>query len=536
MRLFIYLIIMLLYAHGVYGQAISNLNVFVADKVFINPDIFGVNNDWRFISDERFPSFSNTIKDLNLGVLRYPGGWESEWVDWATNTAPSWPNAPDVPGASIATVQSNYSNYSIVIPTLQAMNQRYNSAAWHNAVAKLKLIAKDAIDRARAGGNTVKYVEIGNEWWLMYAGGVSRSEKLINYSKTAMHITSYLAEQYPNRDFKIIINGDFTVPQEFATMKANFTEALDEVDGIALHTYTGYHPPEDKIDFGIKTLGDKIDACAKNFNSNKKLIIYASEWMAARDYNEGRVYMEAANILPDIIHIYARHGVDAAAYWPPVNSTAPGVGLVSWNASVVFPCGQILSDMANSFKGEVVRTVSDNSIGITGALTHPGNMVLYITGKDNPSTHVEITVHNFEISRIESIKKFRPDDYSQTNKAAPYIIETGSANLESPGSIKFHLNNSGPYEIFKIELNGKYVEDMETKLIDSESPVDYQVFAKNRIIYFHAKEDFYPNVLIYNLNGILIKVFQQNSFSYQVPAPGIYIVRVGQNTEKIFVK
>ena len=455
---------------GVNGQTTSNLNIYVADKVAINPDIFGVNNDWKFITNEQFPAFATTCTNLGLGVLRYPGGWESEWVNWATNTAPGWNDAPATPGASITTVKANYANYSVVVPTQTALNQVYNSAAWNSAIDNLKLVAKDAIERA--GADKIKYVEIGNEWWLQYAGGASRANKLINYSKTAMKIAGYLAAQYPNRTFNILINGDFTEPQEFTSMKQNFTEAYDEIDGIALHTYTGYQPPTDKLGFAIQTLGDKIDACSKNFNQNKKLIIYCSEWMAARAYNENRIYMQAANIIPDIIQIYARHGVDAAAYWPPINTTAPGVGMFNWNATVVYPCGQILGDMASSYKGEAVRTVSENNIGLTSALTSPNKLVLYVTGKDNPTTNVTVTVHNFQISAIEKVEKFRPADYAQTDKAAPYVVENAQATLSSSSTIDFNLNGSGAYEIFKIVVQGEFVQPAQTELINFESPVN----------------------------------------------------------------
>ncbi len=470
MKVIAVFVLLILAVIKINGQTASNLSVYVADKVAIKPDVFGVNNDWKFISDELFPSFAAAFTSLDLGVLRYPGGWESEWLDWPSNTTPGWSSAPATPGASITTLKNNCSNFSVVVPTQRAMNQTYGSGAWNLAIGALQQDAKDAIDLA--GSTNIKYVEIGNEWWLQYAGGASRSEKLLNYSKTAMKIAAYLAEQYPARTFNILINGDFTEPQEFNTMKENFTEAYDEIDGIALHTYTGYQPPNDKADFAIQTLGEKIDACSKNFNPDKKLIIYCSEWMAARDYNEGRVYMEAANIIPDIVQIYARHGVDAAAYWPPVNSTAPGVGLVNWNASVVYPCGQILGDMAASFKGKAVRANSDGKLGIACALTAEDTLLLYVTGKDNEATQVNISLHNFEANQIIKVEKFRPADYAQTNKAAPYIAENAAIQIVTPSTLRFNINSSGRYEIFKIILTGAAKETVETQLIDFETQIE----------------------------------------------------------------
>ncbi len=431
----------------------TNIAIYVADNVTINPDLFGVNNDWKFISDEAFPIFAAKFKELNLGKIRYPGGWESEWVDWESNTAPQWKDEPELSGASIMTLKSNIADYSIVVPTQRALKLEYGTDDWDKATNALKLTAKEAIEKA--GASQIKYVEIGNEWWLQWAGGVSRGEKLKNYSKLAMNLTGYLSQQYPDRSFKILINGDFTQPQEFAKMKDYFTAFYDEIDGIALHTYTGYQPEKGKENYDIATLGEMIESCAKNFNPNKKLIVYASEWMAARAYNEGRIYMEAANIIPDIMQIYAMAGVDAAAYWPPVNSTVPGVGLLNWSGAATYPCGQILSEMATSFKGKAVKTVSDSKIKIAAALQDSEHLVLFVTGKDNLASTVTVNLHNFKITQIKNIEKFRPADYMQTNKAAPYIVHQEQQIDFSPSSFSFEINKAGSYEIFKFELTGE---------------------------------------------------------------------------------
>ena len=359
-----------------------------------------------------------------------------------------------------------------MVPTRLALSESYNTAAWKDVVDQLKLDAENAVKMAEP--DKIKYLEIGNEWWLQYAGGDNRSDKLINYSKTAMKIAGHLASKYPDRTFNILINGDFTVPSEFSAIKENFTEAYEEIDGLALHTYTGYQPPADKTGYDIETLGEKIEACARNFNQNKDLIIYCSEWMAARDYNENSRYMEAANIIPDIIHLYSRYGVDAGAYWPPVNSSAPGVGLVNWNASTVFPVGQILSDMASSYTGEVVRTTSDSNISITGAHTSSESLVLYVSGKDNSWTDVDINVDNFDISEVSNAVKFRPADYVETDKAAPYVTESASVSKNSSSSISLEINKAGGYEIFKIELTGSFIEAEETNLIDFETPINVE--------------------------------------------------------------
>lgn len=447
-----------------FGQSTANLKVYANDRVPINTDIFGINNEWRPISDEQFPSVNEVFLDNNFGLIRFPGGWESEWFDWETSTTPGWPKAPEEPGASVETLKANVDEYAIVVPTRIALDQVYNSSAWEAAVSELKLIAEDAINRA--GPERIKVVEIGNEWWLQQ-GGFTRPEKLLKYAKTAMKIAGHIDSQFPNRTFKILINGDYTAPDEFSLMKDYFTESYDAIDGLSLHTYTGYQTD----DYHVDDLGPRIQACAENFNPQKELYIYCSEWMATRAANEGRRYMESASLLPGIFHILARTGVDAAAYWPVANASVPGVGLIDYDLSTVLPSGQILGDMAASYKGEAVKTISDEVI-IAGAINNDGeDLVLYITGIDNPTTEVTVDISGFDMDHVKLAQKFRPADYANTDKRAPYITEYPEIKMDSSRAIRFTINSDGPYEIFKIELSKAPPPEL-VELVDFETPVN----------------------------------------------------------------
>src|SRR5690606_6821627 len=176
---------------------------------------------------------------------------------------------------------------------------------------------------------------------------------LTKYVKIAMNIAEYIDQHFPERTFKLLVNGNYTAPSEFALMKARFTKAYDTIDGVALHTYTGYHTTTHHID----SLASWIQQCAHNFNPLKKYI-YLSEWAPSKAYNCNEVYMQAANTIPNIMHIYARSGVNAAAYWPPINTSIPGLGFFDTGYSVTFPCGQIFAELAANYSGHAVNTVS----------------------------------------------------------------------------------------------------------------------------------------------------------------------------------
>lgn len=419
------------------------LSVDATDGVDINPLLFGVNNDWRQVPDDTFTGFSSTLNNIGTTVVRYPGGWESEFYAWTSNTTPGWNNTPSKPGASVTSLKSSVSSYSIVLPTVDAMNTIVGSSQYNAAIARLKNRAKEAITVSNIGNGIV---EIGNEWWLQFAGGGTRAQKLDKYVQVAMDLAEYIETEFPNRTFKLLINGDYTQPQEFTTMKNKFIKAYDAIDGVALHTYTGYTTDT----HNISDLEKRIVDCANNFNPNKNFK-YLSEWMPSRDYNERALYMEAANVIPDIIQIYARTGSEAAAFWPPVNTSIPGLGLVNWNFTKVFPTGQILGDMAESFKGKALKTTS-NKFHLAAALQDANTMVLYVTGAKETGKKVAVKVNGFTITSIAKVERFVPFDYSDTSKAERYIEQTASAQLTTNNEVVFDINKEGLYQIYKIIL------------------------------------------------------------------------------------
>ncbi|MFC2127127.1 hypothetical protein ACFLRU_01975 [Bacteroidota bacterium] len=424
------------------------LNVDATDKVEIHPEIFGVNNDWRQIPDGTFSNFATVLGSINTTMVRYPGGWESEFYAWTSNTTPGWDKTPAAPGASVSTLKSNITNYSVVLPTVAAMNTSVGSSQWNTAMAKLKATAEKAILDSQIQNGIV---EIGNEWWLQYAGGVSRSQKLDKYVNVAMNLAEYIDQKFPNHKFKLLINGDYTHPEEFITMKNKFTKAYSVIDGVALHTYTGYQTST----HNIKDLESRIKTCANNFNTDKKFI-YLSEWMPSRDYNERALYMEAANIIPDIIQIYARASADAAAFWPPINTSVPGLGLTNWNYTIVYPVGQILGELSDSYKGYALKTTS-NKFHVAAALNDSKTMVLFVTGGKESAAKIGLKVKGFTINNIESVVRFAPADYTQTNKAAPYKEEAASAKLLKNDQVILDVNKEGDYQIYKIVLKGTEV-------------------------------------------------------------------------------
>lgn len=420
-----------------------DIRIYTNDQVPISDVLFGVNNNWKTITNTNYSNFESALEGISYQGIRFPGGWESEYYDWSTNTTPGWKNSPTLPGASISTLNStNPSSLSIVVPTARAMNLNIGSNKWDEAIEQCKAEAVDAINLA--GVNKILSVEIGNEWWLQYGGGVSRSEKCSKYADIAKRIAKHIKITFPSSNFKLLVNGDYTVPSEFTTIKNIFGADIQYIDGVALHPYAGY----DSSTHNITSVGSNIASCKANIGKN---YVHLSEWAPSKAYNNNKMYAQGANVLVELFHEFARSGADAAAYWPPLNTSIVGLGLFNSTYSVAWPTGQIFKDMSINYKGMALSTETNGSIKAV-ASRNGKRITVYVAGMDNPQTTVRIRiVGNTPKSGIVESKIFVPGNTSNTAAASQMnLISNPSVYNSSINGYIFAINQTCQYSIQKL--------------------------------------------------------------------------------------
>lgn len=425
----------------------TTIDVAVSSKKAISPYIYGVNNDWRQITDGNYSKFADRLEDINYQAIRFPGGWESEYYDWDNNTAPGLSNQPASPGASINTVKnSNPNSISIVVPTVSAMNQPIWSSAWYAAIQDCKATAEKAINNT--GASNIRSVEIGNEWWLQWGGGVSRSGKLSKYAQIAKRIAAHIQSKYPNENFKVLVNGDYTVPAEFATIKNVFGNQINNIDGSALHTYAGYNSSS----HNIVNLQSKIQSCRDNLGKN---YVSLSEWAPSKAYNNNRTYAQGANVLMRQIYEQARSGAEEGAFWPPANTSIPGLGLFNSGMTLEYPTAQIFGDMSRNLRGNSLGVSAQGSVKIAAAEKSNGQIVVYLAGMNTSWTTVKLEFENRIIDRVVSSTMWEPSNSSNTKEAAPMTVTNNPEIFKASRSLQVNVNQNSRYTIVKVILELK---------------------------------------------------------------------------------
>ncbi|GJM65050.1 hypothetical protein [Persicobacter diffluens] len=434
------------------ARAQTTIKIHAEDAVPISPYLLGVNNDWSVISSESFSKFTDVLGQIGSQNLRFPGGWESEFYDWKLNDTPDWNSRPDVQGASIEQVlAANPKSLSIVVPTVKAMDATLQSDAWDEALDYCKSVAKEAI--TKCSPEKIMTLEIGNEWWLQYAGGKTRAKKLENYAHIAREIAIYIDQEFPNAPFKVLVNGDFVHPEEFTKIKEVFGADLDLIDGCALHPYAGYNPPANSPNHQINMLVELIHGCRDNLG---KPYVHLSEWAPSKDYNDHKMYAEGANVMMEQVYEFGRTGADAGAFWPPLNTSIVGLGLFSANFATLYPTAQMFSELAHNFKGESLK-VTDGPINEYGevmraiASREDKKVVVYVVGNNHRWSRVDLQLEGMSINEIKAHQLFVPGSVDtalplpmETVKQADYAI--------TDNTLTFYINENRPYCIYKFEI------------------------------------------------------------------------------------
>lgn len=363
--------------------------VYSGNRVPLQSTVYGVNNEWRQITHAEFPAFTDKMRTLNYQMLRFPGGWESEHYNWATNRTPGWVHSPAEPGANATQAKNAAPNLAFVMRTAPYLD--------NPTTANLDALANQARDLVLAHGHTVKHWLIGNEWWLHWGGGTDRAVKLRRYATVARAITNRIKAANPA--VKVYVTGDWTRPGEFSSIKAVFdaNSSWPNVDGIDLHVYSGDKPAQ-------PTHYSNIERNLADIKSRTgKRDIFISEWAATKgDSTDNKRALRSVNNMVLIMHELIRAGATAMTYWPAPD-IAQGIGLLDEACGTYtdLPHGQAFRWMATSMAHHSVQTTGTPETAASHNTTARTITVLIPT---KTLSNQAITIHfaNIDLTRVLS--------------------------------------------------------------------------------------------------------------------------------------
>ncbi|MCT2582316.1 hypothetical protein [Actinophytocola gossypii] len=424
-------------------KAAVHAYVYPNNRVPLQPTVYGVNNEWRQITHAEFPAFAEKMRTFNYKMLRFPGGWESEHYDWATNRTPGWTHVPDVPGANATQAKNAAPNLAFVTRTAPYLDNPTS--------ANLNALANQARDLVLAHGDKVKYWLVGNEWWLQWGGGTDRAVKLRRYATVARAITNRIKATDPTA--KVYVTGDWTRPTEFSAIKAVFdaNSSWPNVDGIDLHVYSGDDQAQPTH---YSNIAPNLAAIKSRTGKNA---IFVSEWAATKGHStDNKRALRSVNNMVLVMHTLIRAGATAMTYWPAPD-IAQGIGLVNEESGgyTDLPHGQAFRWMATSMSYHSLQTTGTPDTAASNNTVAKSITVLIPT---KTLANQPVTVHfaNTDITSVASAQAMwmpNPDTPKEPARITniPTTLDTANDTITvtaNPGT----ANRGSSYELIRLIL------------------------------------------------------------------------------------
>lgn len=313
----------------------------------ISPFIYGINYDWNKVPAERFPAWNRALQSVaHYTLVQYPGGWNPEHYDWATNAEPSWRNVSrngfgDImgrPGIDPDTLLASVPAADFVTPSLPAIQDP----------GRIPEIVATAQTLVRKYGDKVRIWDIGNEWWLQRGAKRRpriRAENLRRYAALVAAIVPAMKAVDPA--IAIYAGADWRDPQQFAALRELVgASAWAMLDGVSVHTYCNdLDPPCSSIPSAAATIRS---LAAKDR-------IFDSQWFFTRRGMADDYGIKNANHLVLAIRDLAWARMEGAIIWP-VTDFIPELNFVSADYAQPFASGVLFGWMAQYYEGQALPT------------------------------------------------------------------------------------------------------------------------------------------------------------------------------------
>jgi alpha-L-arabinofuranosidase len=399
----------------------------------INPLFFGVNIEFWLDDDRAFtnPHFLTGLKDLNVKLMRFPGGTESDnyvWNEKRLYNTKLWPfeSGPQ----KTDTDEFMQACKSLGSEAIFVVNTEYSY--FEKSEEKGAQLAADWVRYCREKGYHVAYWSVGNEaFWKPFFTAREYAELFVRYAKAMKEVDPSIAmgaigpsdwdevgqaDQVSEEAREELIHlrlqeqAHEISKDEFAKKKNNLIQkypgsnskwwpmvysiAGKYIDYADIHRYTRNL----ENDFSRGDAIKKISDIRKNLTAispTRPIPIALTEWNLKTPYppNEKISYMEVGLSVAEMIAGYINSGVDMGTYWPltmkagwtakslmKTNDTCDRVGAF-----------EVFQLFANNATGESITCSSETDDVSTFAVTTVSNenSILRVFVSSRPTRHQE---------------------------------------------------------------------------------------------------------------------------------------------------
>jgi hypothetical protein len=217
-------------------QGMLSVSVGEGSTVHLTAPLNGSNLDYSGLAQPfSSPEVISAIKAFQGGTLRYPGGTIANYWQWQTGSVDQPPSTSGGGKSEPGFVRS----YGFTLVTLHQVLEESNAVP----IFDLNVLTSNLPDqlqmlyRARSLGIPVRYVELGNEFYLSNSNYLSVFPTAASYAELVARWAPRVRAAFPGVEVAAVGSLPQTTPRERTWNQALLSIAGPYIDAVTLHDY-----------------------------------------------------------------------------------------------------------------------------------------------------------------------------------------------------------------------------------------------------------------------------------------------------------
>lgn len=188
-------------------------------------------------------SVSNAVASLAPGTIRYPGGAISNYWDWQTGSLNQPPATTTTVTGKTKAEQGRQRTYGFTLSTLKQLTGVTGAVPIFDLNVMTSTL-EDQLQMLRTAaqmGLPVRYVELGNEFYLSNSNYVDAFPTAASYADMVASWAPALRDAFPNAQIAAVASVSTTTPREQGWNSTLLSIAGNDINAVTLHDYPGTH-------------------------------------------------------------------------------------------------------------------------------------------------------------------------------------------------------------------------------------------------------------------------------------------------------
>jgi len=188
-------------------------------------------------------SVSNAVVSLAPGTIRYPGGTISNYWDWQTGSVNQPPSTTTTVTGTTKITQGRQRTYGFTLSTLKKLTSATGAVPIFDLNVMTSTL-EDQLQMLRTAaqlGIPVRYVELGNEFYLSNSNYVHSFPTAASYADMVVSWAPAIRDAFPNVQIAAVASVSTTTPREQGWNSTLLSIAGNDISAVTLHDYPGTH-------------------------------------------------------------------------------------------------------------------------------------------------------------------------------------------------------------------------------------------------------------------------------------------------------